>query len=136
MLDRVITKLVRNYPFSKEKVGLYSLLARYIQKNLGKFEKLKYLMAVTFGLPRDYIGALIFFFRDFDKSISKLLSDLLIKGDVFVDVGASYGIESIPCANCRAKGKVFSFERKISYNLLCKSLPENKLDNVVTMPLQ
>ena len=53
-------------------------------------------MAVTFGLPRDYIGATIFFFRDFDKSISKLL-DLLIKGDVFVDVGASYGIESIPC---------------------------------------
>ena len=86
--------------------------------------------------PRDYIGATIFFFRDFDKSISKLLSDLLKKGDVFVDVGASCGIESIPCAKIVGqKGKVFSFEpHEISYNLLSKSLLENKLNNVVTMP--
>ena len=138
MLDRVITKLVRNYPFSKGKGWFtYSLLARYIQKNLGKFEKVKIFDGSYIWVdPRDYIGATIFFFRDFDKSISKLLSDLLIKGDVFVDVGASYGIESIPCAKIVGqKGKVFSFEpHKISYNLLCKSLLENKLDNVVTMP--
>lgn len=138
MLVRLTTKLVRNYPFSKGKGWFtYSSLARYVQKNLGKFEKVKIFDGSYLWVnPRDYIGATIFFFRDFDKSISKLLSNLLIKGDVFVDVGASYGIESIPCAKIVGeKGKVISFEpHKISYNLLCKSVLENKLKNVITMP--
>ena len=138
MLDKIITKLVRNYPFSKGKGWFtYSSFARYVQKNLGKFEKVKIFDGSYLWVdPRDYIGATIFFFRDFDKSISKLLSDLLKKGDVFVDVGASCGIESIPCAKIVGqKGRVFSFEpHEISYNLLSKSLLENKLNNVVTMP--
>jgi len=56
------------------------------------------------------------------------------EGDVVLDLGANIGKYSIHCGNLVGKkGKVFAFEpSKRPFELLCKSIKENNLNEIVT----
>jgi FkbM family methyltransferase len=82
--------------------------------------------------PCDYIGSMIYLYQDLDPSISWCINQYLEQGDIFVDVGANIGIESIPAAKLVGNtGQIHSFEPNTKINMLLhQSIDANALTNI------
>ncbi|MFM7408039.1 MAG: hypothetical protein ACKO3K_15645 [Cuspidothrix sp.] len=116
-----MSQLLRFYPFYKGRGSVVFL--KQVQEYL---HTLPSPMCVTiydgqklFIDPCDYIGSMIYLYQDLDPSISWCLKKCLNEGDIFVDVGANIGIESIPAAKLVGNtGHIHSFEPNTKVNIL------------------
>lgn len=86
----------------------------------------------VFANPNDYIGSMVYLFRDLDPAISWCLKKILRPGDCFVDVGANIGVETLPAARLVGDGgKVVAFEPNPPvFAMLERSVRANSLDQV------
>jgi len=72
----------------------------------------------------------LFYLGDLDQEVGRFIRNTITPTDVVFDIGASFGICSIPMAK-RAR-KVYSFEAlKPNYELLVENLKRNEITNVV-----
>ncbi len=130
----MIIKLFKYYPFYKGR-GWF-VFQKAIQKHLkslpSEFAVPLYDDQYIYVNPRDYIGSMVYLFRDLDPNISWCLKNILREGDLFVDVGSHFGTETIPDSKLVGqKGEVHAFEPNPKcFILLNRSLRENKITNV------
>lgn len=82
----------------------------------------------------DWIQENIYFLRAYEKAELKLVSNLLKRGDVFLDLGANLGLYSLHASREVGKnGKVISFEPfSINFKALNQHISINQLTNVYT----
>lgn len=126
--------LLRHYPFYKGRGGfVYHPLVRNQLQALPQPTRARLYDGQTIYLnPRDYIDAMVYLYGDFDPAISWCLRRLLRAGDVYVDVGANIGTETVPAAKLVGPtGVVHAFEPNAEVlGLLERSLQANGLTNV------
>lgn len=83
----------------------------------------------------DFIMKRIFFFNIWEPSVSKAISDILQAGDVFVDVGANIGYDSLLASKLVGDGgQVVAIEANSSiFRQLQDNLARNGVSNVRTI---
>ncbi|MCC5922975.1 MAG: FkbM family methyltransferase [Crocinitomicaceae bacterium] len=77
----------------------------------------------------DWIQENIYFLGDYEKAELQVLEHLLKPGDIFVDVGANFGLYTINAAKIiKENGHIFSFEPfSQSFNALKKNIIQNNI---------
>ncbi len=80
----------------------------------------------------DIIQNYIFYFGVWEPMISHVTEKLLRNGDVYVDVGANIGYDSLLASNCvGGSGKVVSIEASPTiYSLLSNNIARNRASNI------
>jgi FkbM family methyltransferase len=81
----------------------------------------------------DWIQCQIYFLNKYEDFELNVVSELLNDGDIFIDVGANFGLYSLWCGSLvGSSGKVISFE-PFDENLIAlkRNLSLNKLSNVI-----
>jgi len=80
----------------------------------------------------DIIQSYIFYFGVWEPMISHVTEQLLRKGDVYVDVGANIGYDSLLASNCvGGSGKVVSIEASPTiYSHLSNNIARNRPSNI------
>ncbi len=130
----MILKLIRAYPFYKGRgwFVFLNIIQKYLKSLPSQLGVSLYDGQIIFINPQEYIGAMIYFFGDLDPKISWCIKKILRKGDLFIDVGANCGIETIPASKIvEEDGVVHTFEPNYNcLNMLKKSLHDNHLENV------
>jgi FkbM family methyltransferase len=83
----------------------------------------------------DIIQRFIFYFGFWEPMVSHVTEQLLREGDVYVDVGANIGYDSLLASNCVGdSGKVVSIEASPRiYRLLANNISRNKASNIRTV---
>lgn len=81
----------------------------------------------------DFLQRYLYFFGVWEPNISCTLTDILKPDDVFVDIGAHIGYDTLLAASIVGKsGRVYSFEADPkTYDLLAKNISLNDLTNVI-----
>jgi len=80
----------------------------------------------------DLIQSYIFYFGVWEPAISKLTTTLLCEGDVYIDVGANIGYDSLLASQCVGNlGRVVAIEASPTiYELLKKNIEQNMVSNI------
>ncbi len=80
----------------------------------------------------DIIQRYIFYFGIWEPSVSSVLRECLVEGDVFVDVGANIGYDSLLASSCVGNsGKVIAIEASPTiYQLLTGNIARNSVSNI------
>jgi FkbM family methyltransferase len=129
-----INDITRRYPFYKGRGWLVfqNKLKKHLELLPAEYCAPLYTGQNLYINPKDYIGSMVYFFRDLDPKISWFLHQILKEGDVFIDVGANCGTETIPAARAvGVTGKVYAFEpNQACVALMRRSLVENQISNV------
>ncbi|MDJ0745622.1 MAG: FkbM family methyltransferase [Xenococcaceae cyanobacterium MO_167.B27] len=127
-------KFIRYYPFYKGRGWLVflNIVQKYLKSLPLRLRASLYDGQIIFINPREYIGAMVYLFGDLDPKISWCIKKLLKKGDLFIDIGANCGTETIPASKIVEKdGAVHGFEPNSNcLDMLKSSICENHLENV------
>ncbi len=87
-------------------------------------------------MPDDYIGSSILDTKSYESHVTALISNLLQKGDVFLDLGANIGYFSLLASFLLGNsGKVIVFEpNPQNLQLIYASILKNKVSNITVYP--
>lgn len=82
---------------------------------------------------RDIISESILLFKEYEPNQTKLIKQLVKKGDIVFDIGANIGYYTLLMSKIVGeKGLVFAFEpENINFGLLQKTINYNKIKNVI-----
>jgi FkbM family methyltransferase len=82
--------------------------------------------------PKEHVGRNIYFLRELDPRVTFVCRSLLEEGDIFMDIGANYGLLTVSCADIlRDRGEIHAFEPNPEViDILKKNLTVNKINNV------
>jgi FkbM family methyltransferase len=82
--------------------------------------------------PNEFIQSRILHFGVWEPNISRAIESILEDGDVFVDIGANIGYDSLLAASrVGSQGAVVSIEASPrTYEILCSQMRENRVGNV------
>ncbi len=96
-------------------------------------EHLPYEIKIYIADAKDRMQAMIYYFREYEPGITKLVLDNIPEGGCFFDIGASIGYFSILAAKkAGPDGRVHAFEPfHKNYHLLKKNQAINSLDNII-----
>jgi FkbM family methyltransferase len=83
----------------------------------------------------EYLGASLYFFKENPEIFSAyLVSELLVNGDIAIDIGANMGSYTFLMANKEKQCKVFAFEPNPDlYVMLLKSIALNQVSKLVVV---
>jgi FkbM family methyltransferase len=130
--DRRIVGLLKRVPFVNNHllIASYNFLLRKAIRN-------HYWATTYFGARlrctfRDYLQARILHFGFWEPNISSLIETILVRGDVFIDIGANIGYHSLLASKLvGAEGSVIAIEASPStFQILSAHINENKATNV------
>ena len=113
-------KFIRYYPFYKGRGWFIflNIVQKYLKSLPLRLRASLYDGQIIFINPREYIGAMVYLFGDLDPKISWCIKKLLKKGDLFIDIGANCGTETIPASKIVEKdGAVHAFEPNLRFGI-------------------
>jgi FkbM family methyltransferase len=89
-------------------------------------------MTFSLWLP-DFIQRHIYFFGVWEPAVTQCISKSLNNGDIFIDIGANIGYDTLLAASCvGAGGKVYAIEASPSiYARLLQNIAMNRSSNIV-----
>lgn len=124
--------LLNRYPLMYGQDRLSSVLNLPIPDKNNAICKIKNFPLFINYNPKTYLGRQLFYFGCYEPGICNVVSKLLSPGDVFLDVGANYGLYSLIAAHIVGNtGRVIAFEpQKKLREFINNSLKINNFNNV------
>jgi FkbM family methyltransferase len=125
-----VIALIKYAPFKREFfVRSYNFLLKKMRK---KYRATTYFGAKIKCDPKDFIQMRILHFGFWEPNISALIESILVRGDVFVDIGANIGYDSLLASKIvGAEGSVIAIEASpATFEILSMHIRENNATNV------
>ena len=134
-LSPVFRFYFRSFPVATGKLWVWTRIVQpYIAWRPLRLEAITASGLRLWGPLSDYIHNSIYFFGVWEPALTRYITDHLVPGDVFIDIGANVGVHTMLAAQrVGVTGRVHAIEASSTiFAVLRENLAHNALTNVVT----